>query len=175
MTNTISNGVRLVPATVHHLDLEEISGADLARELGVASPPSWPPEYNGPETRAWVRNALRASPQDGAWYAFYVLATTDDAETLAGTAGFKGPPNAAGDVEIGYSIVPELRRRGLATAAVRLLCEQAFASGVSRVIADTLPTLVASQGVLSKSGFRRFETFEDPDEGEIWRYRLDPH
>jgi [ribosomal protein S5]-alanine N-acetyltransferase len=175
MTNTISNGVRLVPATVHHLDLEEVSGSGLAWELGVTSPPSWPPEYNGAETRAWVRGALRANPQDAAWYASYVVATIGDAPTLAGIAGYKGPPDAQSTVEIGYSIVPQLQRRGLATAAVQVLCKRAFASGVSGVIAVTLPSLVASQGVLRKTGFRRFEIFEDPDAGEIWRYRLDPH
>ncbi len=171
----MSDGVRLVPATVQHLDLEEISGAHLARELGVASPPSWPLEYNGPETRAWVRDALRANPQHEKWYAWYVVATVDETATLAGICGFKGPPGADGIVEIGYSIAPQLHRRGLATAAVQLLCERAFAAGVSGVIAETLPSLVASQGVLLKTGFRRIEVFENPEAGEIWRYRLDRH
>jgi RimJ/RimL family protein N-acetyltransferase len=174
MNTTIDHGIRLVPATLHQLELEEISGSELAGELGVASPPSWPPEYNGPETRAWIRDALRASPQDAAWYAWYVVATNDGAPTLAGISGFKGPPSADGTVEIGYSIVPELRRRGLATIAVQLLCERAFASGASKVVAETLPSLVASQGVLIKTGFRRFEILEDPAVGVIWRYRLDP-
>ena len=173
MTIITHNRVRLVPTTVHHLDLEEISGGELAHALGVASPPNWPPEYNDTSTRAWIREALRANPQDGAWYSWYVVATVEDVDTLAGISGFKGPPGSDGTVEIGYSIVTALRRRGLATAAVQLLCAQAFAAGASAVIAETLPDLVASQGVLAKTGFGRVEIRQDPEAGEIWRYRGD--
>lgn len=173
MTDIFDMAVRLVPATISHLDLEEISGEDLAITLGVGSPPSWPPEYNDAATRAWVREALRAHPEDAAWYAWYVIATIDETATLAGICGFKGPPDAERAVEIGYSIVPQLRRRGLATAAVRLLCHRAFALGVTMVTAETLPSLIGSQGVLIKTGFRRFATYEDAEAGEIWRYRLD--
>jgi len=166
--------VRLVQTTIRHLDLEDISGAELARELDVASPPSWPPEYNGPETRAWIRDALVAHPHAAAWYASYVVAAIDDVPILAGTCGFKGPPDNAGVVEIGYSIIPELQRRGIGTAAIHLLCQRGFASGASGIVAETLPSLIASQRVLSKSGFRRVEVIRGgAGVDEIWRYRLD--
>lgn len=173
MTDMTTSGVRLVPATVDYLNLEEISGSALASALAVANPPSWPPEENGPEIREWFRRELRAAPENAEWYAWYVIGMVDGVETLAGTCGYKGPPNGDGMVEIGYSIVPELRRRGFAAAAVRLLCEQARRRGVSIVLADTLPALVASQGVLIKTGFRRIGNVQDPDEGEVWRYRYD--
>jgi RimJ/RimL family protein N-acetyltransferase len=74
-------------------------------------------------------------------------------------------------VEIGYSIVPELQRRGLATRAVALLCDRAAIGGAKVVTAETLPALIASQGVLLKSGFERFETYQDAEAGEVWRFR----
>lgn len=163
--------IRLVPATINHLDLEDISGAELARELKVAPPPSWPPEYNGAETRQWVRDELRAHPDASAWYSSYVIALVGASETLVGICGFKGPPDESSTVEIGYSIVPELQRRGLATGAVALLCDRAIAGGARVVTAETLPALIASQGVLLKSGFERFQTYQDAEAGEVWRYR----
>jgi [ribosomal protein S5]-alanine N-acetyltransferase len=172
MTDLISNGVRLVSAAIELLDLEDISGDELALALDAGSPPSWPPGFNDQQTRAWVRDRLRSDPQSRNWYSWYVIATVDDVPFLAGIAGYKGPPDAEGRVEIGYAVVPEYQRRGIATIVVDLLCQHAFASGVSADIAHTLPSLVPSQGVLGKAGFGKVEVLTDPDEGEVWRYQL---
>lgn len=48
-----------------------------------------------------------------------------------------------------FSVVPELQRRGLASAAVALLCKSALSRGAKAVVADTLPELVPSQRVLA--------------------------
>jgi RimJ/RimL family protein N-acetyltransferase len=173
MTDLHADGVRLTPTTIDRLNSEDISGETLARSLGVAPPASWPPLYNGPETREWMRRALLADVANLGWFGWYIIATIDGTPTLAGTAGYKGPPDANGEVEIGYSVVPEYHRRGIASTAVRLLCGRALAKGVTAVLAETLPTLVASQGVLAKAGFKQFATYTDPDEGEVWRYRLE--
>ncbi|MEQ1770592.1 MAG: GNAT family protein [Devosia sp.] len=173
MTELYGDRVRLVPTTLAHLDLEDISGDDLARELAAAAPPSWPPLYNDAQTRYWLRVGLRGNPLNATWYGYYVIAMIDGIAVLAGTAGFKGPADALGMVEIGYSIVPELHRRGIASAAVALICRYAFASGVTAVTAQTLPSLLASQGVLAKASFRHVETVIDPEEGEVWTYQLE--
>jgi RimJ/RimL family protein N-acetyltransferase len=71
---------------------------------------------------------------------------------LAG-AGYLGPP-ADGVVEIGYSVVPEARGRGLATEIVQALAVRALAvDGVRKVIAHTLESNTTSQGVLRRAGF----------------------
>jgi RimJ/RimL family protein N-acetyltransferase len=175
MTELLWDSVRLVPATVHLLRLEDVSGAMLAQELGVQSPPSWPPEFNGPQTRAWVRERLQESPINALWLSWYIISQEVSGSTLAGFAGYKGPPDEHGQVEIGYSVVPDLRRRGLASLAVRALCEHAFKQGARSIIAHTLPKLVPSQGVLLKAGFQKTQVLSDPDNGEVWRYQLDPH
>lgn len=173
MTNLVTDGVRLVPTTIELLDREDISGNELACVLNVAGPASWPPSFNGPETRAWVRDRLRVEPANGEWYSWYIIATVDDVPTLAGIAGYKGPPDADRRVEIGYAVVEEYQRRGIASAAVNLLCQRAFTLGVAEILAETLPTLIPSQGVLNKAGFHKIGVLVDPDEGEIWRYCLD--
>lgn len=155
MAELFSDSVRLVPTTVELLDYEERSGADLARELGVASPPAWPPDFNGPETRAWFRDRLRSHPENVGWYSWYVISTIDGIPTLAGIAGYKGPPDPEGKVEIGYAVVPELQRLGIASSAVKALCEHAFGRGTKTIIAHTLPALTASQAVLQKPGSER--------------------
>lgn len=75
---------------------------------------------------------------------------------LIGGAGFLGPPDDQGAVEIGYGIAPEWRNRGLATEAVVGLLAFAWSQpSVERVFATTdLPNL-ASARVLEKAGMSR--------------------
>ena len=56
---------------------------------------------------------------------------------------------------VGYSMLPSLRGRGVATRAVRLLSAWAFEIGVRRLMAGTMTDNVASQRVLAKAGFVR--------------------
>jgi len=57
--------------------------------------------------------------------------------------------------EIGYTIVREFRRRGLATEAVRSLLEEAFSRAkIDRVSAYCVPSNQPSRDVLTRLGFR---------------------
>jgi RimJ/RimL family protein N-acetyltransferase len=68
---------------------------------------------------------------------------------------------------IGYSLLPGVRGRGVATRAVRLLSAWAFEIGVRRLVAGTAPDNVPSQRVLERAGFTREaierSRFESPD------------
>lgn len=68
------------------------------------------------------------------------------------TGGFKGSPQR-GCVEIGYRVHPTYRRRGLATALIEWLCQQAAAAQVRLILAVTEPDNDASQAVLRQAGF----------------------
>ncbi len=172
MTELILDRVRLVPATVELLHVEDLSAAMLAAALGITAPPSWPPEFNGPETRAWVRKHLEDDAANARWLSWYIIKQDETAATLAGIAGYKGPPDEQGEVEIGYAVIPELQRQGLATSAVRALRDHALQQGVRSIIAHTIPSLIASQGVLTKAGFIKTQVVSDPDAGELWKYQL---
>lgn len=74
---------------------------------------------------------------------------------LVGGAGFHGPPDADGCVEIGYGIAEELRGQGLATAAVSKVLVLAREHGARKVVAGTDPDNIASQRVLEHCGFVR--------------------
>ena len=60
-----------------------------------------------------------------------------------------------GIVEIGYWVLPEARRSGIATRIARLLAEHAFALGVERVAAYVNVDNPASERVLERAGYTR--------------------
>lgn len=159
--------VTLIATSLAALDAEDAGGAEVARLLGVKSPPSWPPEHNGPETRNWVRSLLRKHPDEPGFASWYLIG---DGE-LVGILGYKGPPDAEGSVEIGYSIVAERQRRGFATRGIGLLVARALTDPrVIVICAETLPDGLASQGVLLKCGFVPAGRRIDPEDGEVLRF-----
>jgi RimJ/RimL family protein N-acetyltransferase len=73
---------------------------------------------------------------------------------VVGGIGFHGPPNG-GSVEVGYGVVPDVRGRGVASEALRLLLEVAAGlDGVRRVVGRTEETNVASQRVMGSAGMQ---------------------
>ncbi len=95
-------------------------------------------------------------------------------QRLIGVGGFKGRPDAAGRVEIGYSLAPAYRGQGLATEAAEGLITFAFSHPeVRRVDAHTLPLRSASCRVLEKTGLRKTGVVVDPDDGEVWHWTLE--
>ena len=141
------SGVRLVPGTVALIDAELQAAERLAAEIGASLPPDWPPEHHDRATLEHTRDALSDPGSAGWWLHYFVV----DGQ-LAGVGGFVGPPRD-GVVEVGYSVVPSLQRRGIATAAVAALIERAHERGAHTVTANTLPELEPSIGVLRKLGF----------------------
>jgi ribosomal-protein-alanine N-acetyltransferase len=140
----------------------ELTSAALAgsRELGeglvAAVPSTWPPEFLDPPALQYTLDRLAEGPEQAGWWLYFVV-LIDEAggRTLVGSGGYKGPPSDDGTVEIGYGIVSDHQRRGYATETVRRLLDRAFAlPEVRRAIAETLPELAPSIGVLRKSGFR---------------------
>ena len=159
--------VTIIATSLAALDAEEAGGAAIAGFLGVKPPPSWPPQHNEGDTREWMRTLLRRHPDEPGFAGWYLIA---DGE-LAGTLGYRGPPDAAGAVEIGYSVVAERHRRGFASAGVALLVARAFADPrMTLVAAHTLVDGLASQGVLSKAGFTQVSGTIDTDEGPVLQF-----
>ena len=159
----------LIAASLASLDAEERGADALASMLGVVRPDTWPPEFNGPETRAWMRHMLISHPDQPGYGSWYLVADG----RLTGICGYKGPPNEAGEVELGYSVVASEQRKGFGTAAVGLLVARAFRDPtVTAVAAETLPSLTASQTVLSRNGFVLVSRRADDELGEVLRYVL---
>jgi RimJ/RimL family protein N-acetyltransferase len=125
--------------------------AALAAALGAEVPEGWPPEYFDAPALQFTLGRLEAGPGQAGWWLHYVVRR--EGRVLVGVTGYKGPP-AGGAVEIGYSVLPAHQRQGYATEAAAALIARAFAHPeVSRVLAETLPALTPSIGVLEKLGF----------------------
>ncbi|MET0955620.1 MAG: GNAT family protein, partial [Cryobacterium sp.] len=88
---------------------------------------------------------------------------------VVGHAGFHFQPDSAGLVEIGYTIVPEQRGRGLATATVTALLAFAAADPAVRTVrASVSPDNPASLAVIARSGFvQTGEQIDDEDGLEL--------
>jgi ribosomal-protein-alanine N-acetyltransferase len=122
--------------------------------LGVAAPGTWPPPLNNAESITWFARCIHADPSALGWFGWYVIRTAP-VRVLAGNCGFKGRPDQAGTIEIGYSLLPDYQRQGLGTELTTALMRWAFAHGaVKRIMAETQPDLVASVHLLEKHGFQ---------------------
>lgn|GEM_PF-147393 len=118
---------------------------------------------------AWLTQLRTATTADPWVHGFAVVHRKR--QSVIGSAGFTGPPDAEGVVEIAYCIAPGFQGRGYATEAAQALIAFAFGSGcVRRVRAHTLPSPSASTRVLTKCGFERIGEIVDPTDGLIWRW-----
>jgi GNAT superfamily N-acetyltransferase len=101
-----------------------------SRILGAALPSGWP--------RSDLLDVLPlqavASANDehfGVW-----VMIERDSGGVVGDIGFIGPPDKCGSVELGYSVIPDRRRRGYATEAARAIVAWALHQpGVRLVVA----------------------------------------
>ena len=119
-----------------------------------------------PQWLSGLRNATGADP----WRHGFFLVERSRGEVI-GTAGFKGPPDAEGMVEIAYGVMPSVEGRGYATEAAGALVRFAAADDRVRLIrAHTLPELNASSRVLRKCGFVHIGQVVDSEDGPVWRW-----
>ncbi|WP_411103138.1 GNAT family N-acetyltransferase [Streptomyces sp. cmx-4-9] len=97
---------------------------------------------------------LTAHPSAAPWTTRAAVSEPDGA--VVGDAGFHGPPDEAGVVEVGYSVVPRYRRQGYARAMLRaLLVRAAVEAGVRTVRATVRSDNAASLATLAGFGFVR--------------------
>lgn len=103
---------------------------------------------------------------------FLIVARPED--TILGGCTFKGMPSN-GEVEIAYSVASAVRGRGVATAAVGQLLKLAAANrSVQQVIAEILPSNLASTRLVSRLGFAEGDTIVDADGDTVvrWTYSV---
>ncbi|WP_308432955.1 GNAT family N-acetyltransferase [Streptomyces chryseus] len=84
------------------------------------------------------------------------VAVSDPDGFIVGDAGFHGPPDEDGLVEVGYTVVPEYRRQGYARAMLAALLTRAAAEpGVRTVRATVGSDNNASLSTIAGFGFTR--------------------
>ncbi len=157
--------VRIVHLTGPVFDA--LAAGDLG-SANAASPVPLSDYFAGPDWRAvWTRrrDQVREDPGTADWVTGVIW---DEQRGIAvGRAGFHGPPDAAGMVEIGYAVDPAFRRRGYARAALESLLHRAAREPAVRTVRVTIsPANTASSGLVSQYGFA--VTGEQWDEEDGW-------
>lgn len=121
----------------------------------------WAPDYPLADEADAIRLFLAQDERDDppgplgvGVFGLYVVRDLPGRVAIGGI-GFFGPPDDNGAVELGYGIVPSMRRRGVATAALRRMLAIARDNGTSTVRADTTVDNAASIRVLEKAGMRQ--------------------
>jgi [ribosomal protein S5]-alanine N-acetyltransferase len=146
--------LKLVPASLAHVRAEIDDREHFARMLGAAVPENWPPE-SAADALPLFLSWLEAAPDKAGWFGWYALLLDSEAAlpTLVGGGGFLGPP-AQGEVQIGYSMLPQFQQRGIATEMVAGLVGWALNhSDVTCIVGETEWENPASVQVLTKIGF----------------------
>lgn len=93
----------------------------------------------------------------------WMLVQKED-QAIIGSAGFKGPPDQKGEVEISYAMGTGYRRRGYMTEAVEAICRWALSQpGVLHITAETDLVSYPSQRILERLGFQKYR-----DEETLW-------
>lgn len=147
----------LIAATLSHVEAELDAPSRLGSLLGAEVPEGWPPGEYDHDAQEFFRECLERGG-DGVvgWYGWYAIRRAEAASParLVGAGGFLGPPAPEGEVEIGYSLLPQARGQGLATELVRALLEWALTHPeIQRVVAHTAEGNEASAAVLTRAGF----------------------
>lgn len=117
------------------------------------------------DRRTWLRRShqLVEDPSCAGWITRIIVDL--DRDLVVGRAGYHGPPDQRGMVEVGYAVDPPQRRRGYARAALVSLLNRAVAEPAVLVVRATIsPTNEASRDLILRYGFGEVgEQWDDED------------
>ena len=152
--------VQLSPPAIHALAAGDLAAANRAGSIGLT------PYFVGPEWRSvWRRRSRQIDDDPGSLGWITAVIVDAEQDTAVGRAGFHGPPDAGGMVEIGYAVDPAYRRQGYARAAVVALLDRAAHEPEVRTVRATIsPDNVASLRLVAQYGFVEVgEQWDDED------------
>ena len=120
------------------------------------------PQWRG----TWRRRSEQVDrdPASAAWVTGVIW--DEQTQAAVGRAGYHGPPDGSGMVEIGYAVDPACRRRGYARAALEALLERAAREPQVRVVRVSIsPGNTASYALASQYGFAQVGQQQDEEDG----------
>lgn len=162
------------------LDLDLLSASARGPRAHGAVEACW----GGPVDDAWFddvdlfvvyRDRLAAEPTTP-WLMRGIRWRDRDGGALVGHVGFHGGPGVhdlsawtAVGVEMGWTVLPTWRGRGIATEAVQALSAWALAHAATGVVAGIDPANTASRRVAERTGFRRVGAVDaDGEHEDVW-------
>ena len=121
-----------------------------SRQIGALLPEAWPQVDLLDVLPMQAAAPNIEAERFGVW-----LLIERDTNTVVGDIGFFGPPQGR-SVEIGFSVIPDRRRRGYASEAARALVDWALQQpGIIEVTARSDAENEASARVLTRAAFDR--------------------
>lgn len=158
-------------STVRIIQLDAATLAALAEgdfeRAGQTSPVPLTPACADPDWRdTWALRARQVvdDPPSQAWVTGVVW--SEERGQVVGRAGFHGPPDPHGMVEVGYSVDPDLRRQGLGWATLQALLARAHAEPAVRTVrASVGPWNAASLALVARAGFVQVGEQWDEEDG----------
>ena len=157
-----SERLDLMPMPAAVADALPEDRATAMRLLDATVPESWP-QADLVDVLPMQAAASPDAERFGVW-----LIIERQTNTVVGDIGFMGPPEG-GSVEIGFSVIPDRRRRGYATDAARAIVDWALREpSIRRVTARSDVDNEASSRVLRAVGFSRVG-----ESDRVIRWRID--
>jgi RimJ/RimL family protein N-acetyltransferase len=156
----VSVTVRFVPLPVEAMDALVAGDLERASDLAGVELTAYLVEHD------WLwrirTEQIRRDPAAAAWVARAVVIDG----VVVGHAGFHGPPDESGMVEVAYSVDPAFRRRGYATAMLEAALAWAASDPTVRTVrASISPDNAASLATLRPFGFVQVGEQWDEEDG----------
>jgi len=153
--------VHLTEAAFHALAAGDLATAN------AASPVPLSEYFAGQDWRSVWRmrsEQTRQDPTSADWVTGVIW--DEDHHIAVGRAGYHGPPDTEGMVEIGYAVDPAHRRRGYARAALEALLARAREEPAVRTVRVTItPENTASSNLTAQYGFTAVGEQWDAEDG----------
>lgn len=141
--------LRLIAATAEMACADIENREQFSILLNAKIPDSWPIEVMK-DAQVPLAKALEDGSTVPGWSMWYIMYL----KALCGVIGFYSKPDTTGSVTVGYGIVPEWERRGIATEALEGLVDWAAATGEAKSLrATTFEYHPGSIRVLEKNQF----------------------
>jgi RimJ/RimL family protein N-acetyltransferase len=146
-------------------DLEALIARDFER-FAVLTGFRFPADNPHIGDLAWHLGAIQADDRHIPWRMRVIVERSSN--TVVGSINLKGPPSVAGDVEIGWGLVENVRGRGYATEASAAVISWAQQQPGVISISATIPgDNYPSQHLAKRLGLRR--TTETRRDLPLWR------
>ncbi|MBC5992828.1 GNAT family N-acetyltransferase [Pontibacter cellulosilyticus] len=167
-----TNRLILIPFTLEVTKALIAGDASILPKLGLQLTPFWPDQEAIDTFPKIIKNLELVKAPTG--FESYMVVHRDSM-TVIGDAGFKGLPNADGEVDIGYAIIEQAQNRGYGLEAAQGLINWAFQQPNVKVItARCLLDNAPSARVLVKLGMQQVSATEEFIRWKLSNPNLEP-
>ncbi|GAB3174689.1 GNAT family N-acetyltransferase [Telluribacter humicola] len=159
----------IVPLTQRQLKKYTLTDYSLEADLGVKPIPREVPPALKEALEVMLLPTIDGLFKIQVFFTLWTIIHKEE-NVIVGDLCFKGEPNEAGEIEVGYGIYDDFQNRGYMTEALRGLVYWAFEQPrVTCVVAETEKDNIASQRTLQKLNFEQYLE----KEGMLW-WQLKP-